>query len=246
MPLQKKGYEISIPEGNLRYAILQGQAESVYRKSWFLRKFLFYRLPQFFSYEKVVSLEARLFPNRVRKEINLSVQKHFEKIRPYLPKTASRTLDIASGQGFIDVLLFKHFRNEDMEVHLLDKFELASKVTYGMQDDAPAYASAQDAEELMQANGIRNVYIHKAGKNSQTGCSGPFDLIISTGGWGYMFPVNGYLEQVYDLLRPGGIVITNLRKGAREKEQEALLKSKFGNLSVLFDYGRGKCILLRK
>jgi SAM-dependent methyltransferase len=237
---------IFIPQGNLKYLLLSSGAPSIVRESWFLRKFLFNRFPKSFLYEKAIAWEARLFPHKIRKGALSRIQSYFEEIEPYLPETASRVLDIAAGQGLVDVLLFRHFKNPELAFHLVDKFTLAPKVTFGFQHDAPGYASAVDARELMQINGIKNVTTHIATTNT-IDSSLPFDVVISRAGWGFMFPIDTYLEHVHALTRPGGIVITDLRKGVPEAEgQEDALRKKFGNLAVIAEWKKGKRVLLRK
>lgn len=238
---------IRIPDGDLPYLVFQGQADSIHRKSRFLQKILFNRFPRFFTYERVVRWESKVFPGYIRREANIRIPKHFKEIEPYLPKTAQCILDIASGQGMIDILLFRHFQNPDLEIHLLDKFILAPEVTHGFQNDAPGYASAKDAEDLLRANGVKSVYIHFATSDSKIDSQGPFDLIISLAGWGFMFPVEGYLDQIYELMAPNAVVITDLRKGTPQADQqEALVRKKWGNLTIITEWKKGKRVALRK
>lgn len=48
----------------------------------------------------------------------------FAQIKPFLPRTAKRILDIGSGMAGIDVLLGRHY--PDATIHLLDKSGVSS------------------------------------------------------------------------------------------------------------------------
>ena len=70
-----------------------------------------------------------------------------------------------------------------------------------------------------------------------------FDFIVSLISWGFHYPVETYLDKVYDLMKLGGKLIIDIRKGS---SGEKLIKQKFGSIQVLKDTQKSRRILVQK
>src|SRR5262249_48207857 len=60
----------------------------------------------------------------------------------------------------------------------------------------------------------------------------PCDLIVSTWSWGHHYPIPVYLPLVQRSLRPGGVVITDVRRNTEGRKQ---LEAAFAEVAVIED-----------
>mgnify|MGYP001579147514 CR=1 FL=1 len=224
---------IKIPNNAVKYILFQRTAYLMYQNNRFLNS-LVIRVP-FLSYNRMVSLEAFLFKGRIKKLFNADMKSEYESIKEYLPKNVFSVLDIGCGVAGIDVLLNKHYKElgRDIEIFLLDKTETASRVYYGLEKRAAYYNSLFVAREILERNGVKGPSIH-----TQEAAGGPifpgkqFDLVVSLISWGFHYPVETYLDEVYGLLKLGGKLIIDIRKGSGG---EKLIEKKFGNIELIFN-----------
>ncbi len=56
------------------------------------------------------------------------------------------------------------------------------------------------------------------------------DLVISLISWGFHYPVATYLDRTHELLKPGGRLILDVRKGTGGLEE---IRAKYGNATVI-------------
>ena len=157
----------------------------------------------------------------------------YEDIKAWLPEKCSKSLDIGCGIGGIDVLLHKHYnRDANLQFYLLDKTSVAKNVYYHFEKQAAFYNSLKVAEEFLCCNGTnrQNIHLLEATEDCCINAEPGIDLVISLLSWGFHYPISTYISQVHDIIRPGGHVITDIRKGtAGEKE----LADKFSKLQVI-------------
>src|SRR5262245_26824585 len=142
-----------------------------------------------------------------------SIFRTYENIAPYLPERVARIMDIGSGLGGIDVLLNRHYCGH-VEVVLID----------GASDEpictshASTFNSERVTREFLKANGVRKVsYYAPAALPTPS----PFNLIVSFASWCFHYPPGHYLSFIRQCLRPGGILIVDLRR-ERPKWKTAL------------------------
>lgn len=144
----------------------------------------------------------------------LEMQKH-------LPDPCWGLLDVGSGLGGIDVLLARHYADDQPYIHLLDG-----------EDDAPemrlhrnTFNSMKVAREFQRANGIR---MDRFGyfTTATSDLPRPYDLVLSLGSWCFHYPPDTYLPL---LLSGGGlhldsVIIVDVRN-SRPIYEEQLAKS---------------------
>lgn len=129
-------------------------------------------------------------------------------ILPHIPEDVSSILDVGSGLGGIDILLYRWF---DCKPHitLLDGSSFGSIVL----KHAEPFNSAAAALDFQLANGVNNVSFmeHDNLKPAK------FDLIVSFRAWCFHIAPVTYLEYVKASCHPGTVLIIDIRKedGAR-------------------------------
>lgn len=224
---------INIPNKAVKYILFQRTAYLVYQNNRFLNS-LAIRIP-FLSYNNMVSLEAWLFKNRVKRLFSGDMEREYESIKKILPENSSSVLDIGCGVAGIDVMLASHYEKlgKNVDFYLLDKTELNKKIFYGLEKIAAYYNSLEVSRDLLKANGVSNERIHTQEATGSPIFPGKkFDLVVSLISWGFHYPVETYLDEVYALLKPGGKLIIDVRKGSGG---EKLIEQKFGNIEFIFD-----------
>ena len=218
--------DICLPDHAIRYVLLQRTAylamprTIVYRA---LSKISPWDLTNF-----VVPVEARFRKSRIRKLFNEDIAREYESIRPALPAHCSAILDVGCGIGGIDVLLNRHYSDTRPTFFLLDKTQVDS-VYYGFKSKGAFYNSLDVAKEVLTANGVADgkIELVQATEDNRIEIASPIDLAISLISWGFHYPVGTYLERVHELLRPGGHLILDVRKGT---DGEAAIRGKFASV----------------
>jgi SAM-dependent methyltransferase len=138
-----------------------------------------------------------------------------------------RILDIGSGIAGVHLLL-------NSDVCLLDKTQTDKDLYYGFHERTSFYSSLKLAEKFLRENGFNHkIETQEATEDNQINFEGKFDLVISLISWGFHYPVETYLDKVYDKLEVGGNLIIDVRKGTNGLE---VLKNKFGEGYIVKDY----------
>ncbi len=218
--------EIYLPDHAIRYVLLQRTGylalprSIVYRA---LSKLSPWELTNF-----VVPVEARFRKHCVKELFNEDIAREYESIRPALPEQCSAILDVGCGIGGIDVMLNRHYAESRPTFFLLDKTQVDS-VYYGFKSKGAFYNSLDVAKEVLIANGVagEKIELVQATEHNRIEIEGPVDLVISLISWGFHYPVETYLDRVHELLRPGGHLILDVRKGTNG---EATIRHKFASV----------------
>jgi len=234
---------IFVPDEAVKYILFQRTAYLIYQNNIYLNS-LVIRMP-FFSYNRMVALEAFLFKKRIKRLFNKDIFDEYERIKNYLPKRAFSILDIGCGVAGIDVLLYRHYQDKNLDIYLLDKTEVEDKVYYGLERKAAFYNSLEIAKNILALNGVKesNIYSQEVKSGYKINFPVKFDLVISLISWGFHYPVDTYLDQVYNLLNPGGTLIMDVRKGSGG---EKLIKDKFGNAETIYEAQKHIRVIVRK
>lgn len=145
--------------------------------------------------------------------------KVFQSVRPVLPAEGTpvvRILDIGGGLGGMAVMMAKHF-GPMSHVTLLEKEgDEGSKI--GWHDSAEefgAYNSGALTTAFLEANGVDNYGLYDAHEGFPPANAGPFEVVISLLSLGFHYPVETYLDQIYDSLNTGGIFLCDIRTGTK-------------------------------
>jgi SAM-dependent methyltransferase len=222
---------ISIPDNAIKYILFQRTKYLIYQNNKWLNSIII-RIP-FLTYNRMVVFEAWLFKSRIKRLFSEDMEREYESIKEGLPEDPSAILDIGCGVAGIDVMLARHYkeRGKSVDFYLLDKTELNDKVYYDLEKTASYYNSLDVARNLLMANGVASERVHIQEVTGNPIFPGiQFDLVLSLISWGFHYPVETYLDEVNDLLKPRGKLIIDVRKGSNG---DALVKQKFNSRLVL-------------
>jgi SAM-dependent methyltransferase len=188
-------------------------------------------------YTWTVSMKSKLFAKQIAKSFEADMHSEYTRIAGDLPANARAILDIGCGVAGIDVLLSEHYRNQT-DIYLLDKTAIDSRVYYGFEGRGSVYNSLALSQEILELNDVPKERIHTmeaTDDNTLPAVSGGFDLVISLISWGFHYPVKTYIQQVYDALRPGGVLIFDIRSGTNGEDDVDFV---FGSHSVVYESGK--------
>lgn len=188
-------------------------------------------------YAWTVSLKSKLFARQITSSFDADMQAEYTRIAGDLPANARAILDIGCGVAGIDILLSEHYRNQT-DMYLLDKTAIDTQVYYGFEGRGSVYNSLSLSKEILELNGVPAERIHTmeaTDDNQLPVAPGGFDLVLSLISWGFHYPVKTYIQQVYDALRPGGVLIFDIRSGTNG---EADVDAVFGSHSVVYEQGK--------
>jgi SAM-dependent methyltransferase len=185
-------------------------------------------------YKFCVNSEARLRKKAIKERFNELIFHEYEQIAPYLAQRVDEVLDIGCGLGAIDVLLERHYHGRVQGYYLVDKTQTEDRVCYGFQDRNEFYNSLVATKQLLMANRLDQSKLHliEATGSGDLPIEGKVDLCVSLVSWGFHYPVRTYLASVKRLLRKGGTLILDVRKGTGEESQ---LEQSFQDMEAVFD-----------
>ena len=190
------------------------------------------RLKNFFDHYagNVVELYDYLFcRNSIWRAHKTEMMGVLDTMKTSLPTQSRSILDIGSGFGAIDLLLFHHYEGAP-NIHLLDKDDIAPHKSSGFHDSAESFApynSFAYTRSFLERNGVPGDKIATTDIATETfPQEEQFDLVLSLLAWGFHFPVSTYIDDVYNTLSPGGTLIMDVRKTTHGIDE---LEQKFGH-----------------
>ena len=237
--------KIKVPKDAIAYILFQRtEYLRMARSKSRVVQFMYRALLKIISFNTYVRIEALLFPRSIAKKYSDDMNKEFESIKRYLPRSVKRILDIGCGVAGIDALIYQHY-GSGAAVCLLDKTSTDEKVYYNFEKQGSFYNSLSVARELLRLNGIpaENIQTQEVEDDNQIKFNGGFDLVLSLISWGFHYPVSVYLDQVYDRMPDGGLLIIDVRE---DTEGEHLLRKKFKQVQIIFAEKKYKRILAQK
>lgn len=122
---------------------------------------------------------------------------------PHLPDKVGSILDIGSGLGGIDILLYRWY-DEKPTITLLDGAAEVAKV----EKHAEPFNSASVALDFQTANGVKAVTFMDYKKLKP----GMFDIVLSFRAWCFHIAPSAYMDYVKRSIHPGSMVIVDVRK----------------------------------
>ncbi len=206
---------MNIPDNAVKYILFQRTEYLIYQNNRWLNSIII-RIP-FLTYNRMVLLESWLFTSRIKRLFKGDMEREYESVKSNLPENPSAILDVGCGVAGIDILLARHYQEQGKPVdfYLLDKTEINDKVYYGLEKTASYYNSLNIARDFLMANGVQGERIHTQEVTGSPIFPGiRFDLVLSLISWGFHYPVETYLDEVYTILKPGGELIIDIRKGS--------------------------------
>ena len=214
------------------YIMFQRTSYSRLTNSFIYR--VFNKIFPFSFYNNLVKYEANTNPSRIKALYENDMRKEYLSIVKYLPKSCSTILDIGCGLAGIDIFFHRHYQDKSPVFYLLDKTYTEGNVYYGFKSKGAFYNSLKMAQTMLINNGlsIKNIHTLEANKNNDINIDCKIDLVISLISWGYHYPVEIYLNRVYDLLKNSGLIIMDIRKKTNGIES---LKKKFKKVFIIME-----------
>lgn len=180
----------------------------------------------------------RLRVNKIAQMYYSDLQLTFDNIKPYLPLKAEKILDIGSGMAGIDLLLAKYY-NYSIDIYLLDKEGVSDKIVAGFHQDQSKFAyynSFSLAREFLESNGLPASRVNTINIGAEPfPTTERFELIVSLLSWGFHYPVDTYIEDVYRSLHENGVLILDIRK---RTDGEKKLEEYFGKKPICIGQGK--------
>jgi SAM-dependent methyltransferase len=173
------------------------------------------------------------------KEFKQHLEKEFEEMKSFLPKSCNSILDIGCGLGGIDILLSKEYDNP--ELYLLDNSFISEKVIHGFDHEKSYYNSFEITNALLTVNDIENYNLIDI-KNGFPELNN-IELVISLLSWGYHYKIEEYLDKVYSVMSPGAILIMDIRENTNGIE---VLKTKFKLEAEISNYNKSHRVCARR
>jgi SAM-dependent methyltransferase len=225
--LETRGIEV--PDDALRYLLFQRTDYLALPKKPLLFRAI-RRVSRRPPLDAVVDIEAAWRGRAVRRAFNQDMLREYLDIRPHLPPRAVAILDIGCGIGGIDVLLHRHYGTP--RLYLADRNRTSNQIHYGFAEKGAFYNSFDATRRVLLANGVPEpaLRFREVGEECRLDVPEDLDLVISLISWGFHYPVAMYAEQVHVLLRPGGRVILDVRKGT---DGRAEMEARFRLVTVI-------------
>lgn len=243
--MELKNIHLSLPRNAVKFVLFQRTPYLLAHRSSALKKVIS-SLPKrmsfaleslFTHFNFSVGVESFFTKKEVERLFSEDMKNEYVNISNYLPLKVKNILDIGCGIGGIDVFLSKHYLQQNPNFYLLDKTEMPRKVYYSLTKKGCYYNSLSVTKNFLVNNGISEdrIFLQEATDDNKIGFNVKFDLVISLISWGFHYPVETYLDQVYDKLEQGGVLIIDVRKGDQGLEK---LKTKFSNVTVIYAGGK--------
>lgn len=142
----------------------------------------------------------------------------FEALKPYLPVTCNNIMDIGSGMARLPARIARFVEATTaprITVYLMDgeaHVERTDKERTGYRTTIMGpWADGREGIDTVRALAPHASCVFVAAY-PQWQSPRPLDLVTSFRSWAHHYPVSVYLQMVSRSLRPGGILITDVRK----------------------------------
>lgn len=161
----------------------------------------------------------------------------YAEMRPHLPERCSRVLDVGSGLGGIDILLYRHY--EGMTgLTLLD----GANDPPVMEKHAKTFSNAAAARDFMFHNNVNSAQLWQADPNAgDVLVGGPlYDLVVSFGSWCFHYAPAVYLERVIQASHPATVFVLDVRRDKGEWTTQLLERFReVASIRVSAKFARG-------
>lgn len=222
---------ILVPRSALRYILFQRTAYLALTGNRVYRSVS--RLSPSLALKAVVSLEAVFRGRAIRRQYSADMLGEYRDIEPWLPHSVSTILDIGCGVGGLDVLLHRHYGCDPrIGLYLVDRTSTSNTIYYGFWKEAAFYNSLDVTRLVLSENGVpsRSLHLIQVGPSRHLDVAIDADLVVSLLSWGFHYPVSTYLDQVHDILKRGGHLVMDIRKGTGGEKE---LKKRFAALHTI-------------
>lgn len=232
---------IVLPREAIRYILLQRTGylrdDRLFR---FLSRLVYLRPLSSFS----VFSRTLLFGKRLEKAFLADIHAEFLTLENSLPAAGRSILDVGCGLAAIDVHISRYYDHK-ADIFLLDRTSTEKKVYYDFNDSGAFYNSLEVSKRLLTTNGVpeENIHLQEATADNAIEFGEQFDIILSLISWGFHYPVETYIRPAFSKLKPGGIVILDIRK---DTGGEAALGQFFEDVSVVLEREKYRRVIATK
>lgn len=155
----------------------------------------------------------------------------------YLTESPLFVLDVGSGMGGTDVLLYRKYKSS---FHLLDKNFEDSEIQYGFSESPSRYNNFELTRQFMLLNGVPKgkfaFYSHFPPLRMR------YNLIMSLISCGFHYPLITYLGQIVKVMAPGCVCVFDVRKDTGQFE---LLHQTFNYVDTVQVHRKYKRVVCR-
>ena len=209
---------MQVPDSSLTFLLLQ-RTDYLVLPGWKLLFRFICKLSSKTPLMTAVTIESRLRKRAIKRRFDAGMRREYQGLCEWLPKQANAILDVGCGIGGIDALLYEHYgRSNDLCFYLLDRTQQDEQIGYGYRNRADFYNSFDVTREFLNSNGVpeQSLVTLEAREDADIDLRGPVDLVISLISWGFHYPVATYLDRSYELLKPGGRLISIYERTRKE------------------------------
>ena len=123
---------------------------------------------------------------------------------------------------------------------------MPKKVYYSYRERGCYYNSLATSKNILEMNGVpsQDIFLQEA-ENNLIKFDVKFDLVVSLISWGFHYPLSTYLDQVYERMAPGGVLILDVRK-VPTSNPITQLKNMFGNIKILYESDKHARVMVIK
>jgi SAM-dependent methyltransferase len=206
--------QIKIPDEAVKYILFQRTAFLKFPNT-FTNRWLDRIIPFSLYYKHLVKKQAKCNSINIKTGYIDDMRKEYLSFKDFLPKICTSILDVGCGVAGIDIFLNEHYRESQLVFYLLDKTRISRSVYYLFRRKGAFYNSLEVAKDMLIQNDVleKNVHLLEATNKNEIVINGNVDLAISLLSWGFHYPIETYLNKVYDLLNKGGSLIIDIRIG---------------------------------
>lgn len=170
------------------------------------------------------------------------MERIFDHMRGFLPKSADSVLDVGGGLGGMALRLSQHY-GEATKVIVYDRDgDEGSKVGWHEKaEEFGPYNSLALTEEFLKMRGCTRLEVVNADLEPLS--AGPHNVVVSLLSMGFHYPVSAYLNQIYAALAPGGVLMFDVRRGTSEELEATRV---FGHCAELYEGEKHRLMGFRK
>jgi len=236
-------FSYEIPDSAAKYILFQRTTYITLTNNIVLR--LLRKLIPAFSYNSNIAIEALLRNNRIKSMYLRDMQREYLSIKEFLPTNCSIILDIGCGISGISLFLNRHYSNSKIQFYLLDKSIIEKNVYYFYNRKGAFYNSLEIAKEMLVNNGLHTDKVHllEATNSNSIMIRKKVNLVISLLSWGFHYPIDTYLDRVYEILDVDGVLILDVRENTNGLH---LLTDKFSDYKPILKKNKYLRVCVRK
>jgi SAM-dependent methyltransferase len=170
------------------------------------------------------------------------IKAEFEQLRPLLdPFRPGRIADIGCGYAIFDLFAYHAWASHLLLIDIED----TEQRHFGFQDEGAAYTSLPTAQAFLAANGVPPDRVTTWNpEQADLADDAPVDLAVSLLSCGFHYPVDMYMPFFRFGVRPGGVIVLDLRAGKSQAIRDRL--KPLGRLKVLSEQGGVRRVMIRR